>query len=275
MAVWLGVARFATTGTGRLSLLSGRGAGLALMFFNATLLPIYSGTRAEVVYTLIIALVIRVSLGQQDVRWSTLFRAGVSCVVILTSLTFLRSLSEGQDARVTPQSVGDSLADTLVFNRNFGEMPATAHIVRAIPDTLPYSHGSTIVNYLSAPIPRSMWPDKPLISPGPIIGIKVYGTARTGIPPGAVAELYWAFDIPGVIIGALLFGWLLRAAFARLYPRDGNPALVVFYAATTSTFAINAMAVSFGYAALTALISGVLVSASLIAAGGRPTSSSS
>jgi len=268
VAFLLAVARSSVT-HGSIPAGTGRWLWMTALFANAALVPLHSSTRADVVLPLVFALVVRSCLGRRRLRVRTLIQVAAVGVVMLAALTFLRATAEGAGREVTGVGAVDALGDTLVYNRNFGELPVTAHIIGAVPEKMGYTHGETVVTYLAGPIPRTVWRDKPLISPGPIIGAKIYGLPRSGVPPGAVGEFYWAFGIPGVVAGSLMLGWLLRLIDRRFNPADADPRRVLLYAAALMPFAINAMAVSLGYALLSATIAFVMMSAALTLAGAR------
>lgn len=252
-AFWLFIASQAVNRGNSLTV--GRIAVLSLLFFNAAALPIYASTRGEVAYILIIGLVIHVCLSRRSVKLGAIALVGVLMLLLLTALTFLRYSPSSDDPTLNSATAVESFANTLVLNRNFGDMTVTAHVINNVPERLGYTYGSSVLVYLAAPIPRSVWPDKPLISAGPTIGVKVYENERSGVPPGGVGEMYWAFGMTGVVLGSVLFGRFLRTSYARI--RLSNPGVVVLYATTLFIFGINAMAVSFGHAFFDLVVTGV------------------
>ena len=151
----------------------------------------------------------------------------------MAAMTGLRAVTQGnQQLGTTKTEVAiDTVGSVLVYNRNFGDMQTTTHIIKAVPTVLPYQYGKTIAIWLLAPIPRAIWPEKPILHSGPLIGITLYGNNRSGVPPGFVAEMYWNFALPGVLVGSLLLGLLLayiRDAFVP-YLR-GRPVVTLIYA---------------------------------------------
>jgi hypothetical protein len=165
-------------------------------------------------------------------RAATVARWGAVVLLALAVMTGSRLASQaGISSSVdTEQALIDAVSEVLVYNRNFGDMQTTAHVINAVPVVLPLEHGRTMTAWLAAPIPRAVWPEKPLLQMGPILGAKIYGNERSGVPPGFVAEMYWNFGAPGVLIGSLLLGLVLayvREAFVP-YVR-GNPGLALFY----------------------------------------------
>ena len=106
-----------------------------------------------------------------------------------------------------PGIADQNVLESIVLNRNQIELPKTAHIINAVPETLDFQYGKTLTRWLAAPIPREVWPDKPVIHPGPIIGNRIYGQRVAGVPPGLIAELWWNFGWFGI------FPWRLSVLY--------------------------------------------------------------
>ena len=265
-AFWLMIAKYALTGVSY-RLFTGRGLFLVALFINAALLPVYASSRAEVAYILIVGLVIQFSLASDKRHTRRLLKAGAVTVALVAVLTFWRTT--GGSEQVTGESAFGSVDDALVFNRSFVEIPKTAHIMHAVPEELPYTYGSTVLSYVTAPIPRSVWPDKPLVSPGPIIGATIYGNARSGVPPGAVAESYWALGLFGLAVIPLLLGRVLRLMHRWLRTGIRSPAVILIYATAMFPFGANAIAGSIGSAGLQMILAASTAFGVLFVAGGH------
>lgn len=268
IAFWLLLGHFAHSGQ-RHSLLTLRGLVLLGLFINASALPIYASTRADIAYLLLVAGAIELCLGRHHINRRVVIAAAAAVLMAITGLTFLRIGSESRaGADVSTDSLVRAAGDALVFNRTFSDIPTSAQIINAVPEVLPYEYGGTIAGWFTAAIPRSVWADKPLISSGPIIGTKVFGTERSGVPPGFVAEMYWNFGLVGVVIGSFLLGSLLRGAHLRLIPTvRASPAAAIFYCVVFFRIGGNAITGGVGYAAFSALVSAAFVMVALMAAG--------
>jgi hypothetical protein len=126
---------------------------------------------------------------------------------------------------------------TLHGNRMFTEgMQGWARI----PDEVPFfsndfpGHGllwalpDTILHLVLHPIPRALWPNKP-IDPmwswynSVITGRDVSQNEGTTISTGLVAEWYFRYGTFGVIQGGLLFGWLCLVIERSLLATLGRP----------------------------------------------------
>lgn len=266
VAFWVAVAFYAKDASGKRSLL--RGLVLSTLFVNAVLLPVYSSTRAQVAYTLLIALVIHF-LVSGALKRSALVLATFGGTALMGLLTILRDRSQGGNENITPKTVFTSLNEGLVLNLNFTEIFKSVNIMEAVPYRMPFSYGSTFLNYLVAPIPRSVWPDKPIIDSGVGVGTAIYGTDGTSIPPGLVGEAYWAFGILGVVTGAPIFGGIIRVLTDRLLASAlQDPGYAVVYGGALFTMAGTALGGSVGNALLNAALWGVTVLIGLRFCGG-------
>jgi hypothetical protein len=87
-----------------------------------------------------------------------------------------------------------------------------------------FAGGETIVQALMAPIPRALWPDKPLVAGSGDLVSRFTGITfaeGTSIGIGQVMELYVNFATPGVFIGFIVLGVLLGLVDAQAaYYRD-------------------------------------------------------
>ena len=204
-ALWIQVGYYAVTRE-RIRVVSPQAARLALLFLNAALLPVYSSARSDLVYAIVGALLVQFCLNRGSIRAKPLVIGAILVVLLTSTLTIFRS----QGQTVSPTQIRTAALDSFVLTRTFADIPSTGNIVNAVPRSLPYAKGRTILVWASAPIPRSLWPDKPLISAGPTLGIVVYGTTRSGVPPGMIAESYWNFGLFGVVVLPGLCGVALR-----------------------------------------------------------------
>ena len=185
-----------------------------VLLVSACVIPFYSSSRSDVAMALISSLAVSHILGG-SVRISRIALIFFAVSVLIFVMTLLRQRSDLTDASY---SIGQ-VSEQIVINRNELGISKTGHIINAVPETLEPQWGKTIMVWLFAPIPRGVWPEKPLIHQGPVIGRKIYGNFVSGVPPGIIAELYWNFFWPGVLVGMLLFGAFTRLVSDRLILR--------------------------------------------------------
>lgn len=117
-----------------------------------------------------------------------------------------------------------------------GAVPIVADGMRTTGPML----GFTYSGALFAMIPRAFWPDKPR-GPGSLyaqhfLGESVEGTA---VPIGAVAEAFWNFHVPGVIILFALYGWVLRRGLETYNRNPRNGAVVAGFVLLATQFGVG------------------------------------
>ena len=197
-----------------------RTAILTVLLFVACAFPFYSSSRLPIMWTFVGSAALLWYSGRA-IQIGKLAAIGVVGLLVFYGMTEIRGKS---DVR---QQIGDSgilgsLVDGLVIHRNFMGLSKTAHIINSIPSELNYEYGRTIAVWAVSPIPRRIWPNKPMVHTGPIIGNRVYGNNVSGVPPGMFAELFWNFHVAGVVLGSLALGILLRFVGEVFRPRPGH-----------------------------------------------------
>lgn len=173
--------------------------------------PIIESIRTNALYVLInTGLIIYYLKG--GIKIKDLLKVVGTASVILFLMTTLRS---SNNTKRTVTAVSTNPLAIMVGTTNFAGVDKTAQIIDGIPDKLPYQFGESLVYWLTSPIPRTWWPDKPAISYGLIIGEKIYGKRDFddpggGIPPGYVAEMYLNFGYAGIVLGMFLMGLIFK-----------------------------------------------------------------
>ena len=129
--------------------------------------------------------------------------------------------------------VGTLSGDLLTPFDNF------VHLVRALnDDSVGLQYGRYYLYLLIAPIPTSLWPEKPIVSIEWAFTEAVFGTdprygpTRTMTIPG---ELYFNFHLPGIIAGMFMWGVFWRTMYAWVLKNHRNLGVVLVYACTLAT----------------------------------------
>ena len=135
-----------------------------------------------------------------------------------------------------------------ILTINFIDISKTAHIIDGIPKKLPFAFGGTYITSLYAPIPRSIWPTKPVVNVDNIVGQKIYGSkyfGAGGTPAGLIAEAYWNFWLFGILIVPFLTGIFLRYIENTFnhYKRSNN--VIILYVTCFMLLGLNFMGSSF------------------------------
>ncbi|SNC61763.1 oligosaccharide repeat unit polymerase [Kytococcus aerolatus] len=206
VAFWLHVAYSLRPGN-KIRLLSTEVVAGVLLFILSCLFPIITNARSDIAYTVFVALAIA-SLLKRPPKLIALLLVTVVGIGVINFLTLSRgsSTSEVELSDVLAVSV---IEESVIYNRNFADLYNASHIIANTPEVLPSANGSTITGWLAAPIPRALWPEKPLVNPGPIVGEYIYGNGRSGVPPGIVAEMWWNWQWPGIVVGTFVGGILV------------------------------------------------------------------
>jgi hypothetical protein len=97
---------------------------------------------------------------------------------------------------------------------------SVAIVIRDVGRWVPYANGETLFTpAMSFFIPRVLWPDKPYFTMGRrfaetfrVVQILDRDTRVAVTVPG---ELYWNFDLPGILLGMMLWGVALRFLYRR------------------------------------------------------------
>lgn len=151
-------------------------------------------------------------------------------LTIFQLMTNLRGIKD-----VENEELNFSLTKALepaILTTNMIDVSKTAHIMNAIPSKIDYQYGATLTTIAVAWIPREFWPNKPVTNIDNTLGIKVFGATTYGsggVPPGMIAEFYWNFWIPGVLIGCFIVGFILRIINQTILHNIKNTNMVIIY----------------------------------------------
>lgn len=102
---------------------------------------------------------------------------------------------------------------------------STAVVIRECGTRVDYEYGNTLwLGVVSAAIPRILWPEKPNINIGIEFGKKFHMTPfgnYSSISPSQVGELYWNFNVPGIVMGMFALGVFLSVLYLRFGANRG------------------------------------------------------
>ncbi|MFV1362630.1 hypothetical protein AAHH97_04080 [Mycolicibacterium elephantis] len=181
---------------------------LALFAVASTVSGLLLGSRSQALFVWALLLVI--------MMWTAREIRVRRVVIVVLALAVATSIaggirSVGNEERVTVDvaplaALGDFASGTEGYNA-----AKLAAVRAAVPEVVDYTNGRTYLQGLAAPVPRSLWPDKPNVRVGPEYGSTVFGLDPdriTGRPPGLLGEAYLNFGLPGLALAAALVGWL-------------------------------------------------------------------
>jgi len=209
--------------------LSAMGLVTIAMFVIAAVFPFLTSARGPLIWLVLSSMIMWHYL-RRPLSTNIVIIAAIMAVVVLSVMLNLRCRGFLDIGEVFSLK---GVVETLFGSRDFLDITTTAHIIAAIQDgRLDYAYGRTYFTWLYAPIPRTMWPEKPVVSIGWEIKRCVFGLyGLGGIPPGSIGEAYWNFGYAGVVVMWLLgavIGWVYRS-LRDYVSQNKNIALIYVY----------------------------------------------
>ncbi len=111
-----------------------------------------------------------------------------------------------------------------------------AYIYESVPNSMDYQYGKSFTSWIFAPIPRSIWPDKPPITIGQQIKTEIYSKTEEGgggEGTNSIGELYINFGVFGFVLAVLY--WFVAGIFSRKiyvtlkpYLRRNKAAIIIY-----------------------------------------------
>lgn len=199
------------------SIWSRLGFGVILFGILALLFPFVVSSRSEIIYVIINTFLILFYLK----KFPYLF-FGISIPIIFVIINLMLGLRTSKDFSKHTLSFESSL-ESVVGSANLLGVAKTGHIIKAVPKKMDFDLGKSLTALFWAPIPRSIWKDKPNVNPGITIRTKVMPLKKSrivggGIPPGSIAEFYWNFGLLGIILGMFFLGRMLKFIYFSFEP---------------------------------------------------------
>lgn len=234
----------------RRSMLSIYGLLLLLLFFLAISFPVFTNTRIDLVILFFNSLLVISTFGKIRLTW--LMIAGIIGFVLLVFLGQSRE-SGGKNETLGAYFEDAEFASSFTSffnNKNFLGVTKNAHIMEAIPDKLDFQYGKTYYSWILAPIPRTLWPEKPVIHSGPILTEKVYNRDQLktgGTPPGGFTEMYWNFGVLGLAIGSFFYGFLSKAIYVCYRSVRRDHSTLILYLPILYTISLLYVSTGFSY----------------------------
>ena len=165
----------------------------------------------------------------------------VFSILYVTYQTLLREYVVLGEILIDPYEIGSQSFFESFWSRLFTGSSIQLQVLMItcanVPGKLSYQYGRTLVALLSSPIPRIIFPTKPL-SPAGQFSEVLFPTifaSGTSVPPSLIGEFYWNFGLAGVIGGMFLFGKFYRFMYYRFIIERRGTIDVIGYALAAST----------------------------------------
>ncbi|UHD15464.1 hypothetical protein [Thiocapsa bogorovii] len=139
---------------------------------------VFTSSRSEVADLAIMAIILIYYL-KKSVPLKQVITYLLLAFLILSLITVLRSTRSIES--IESLSLSESLITMTVGGRHFIDLGKTSLIIESVPDRIPYQYGTTMVSWIVAPIPRVLWPDKPALGGGKLVGKEIYGLEEAGV----------------------------------------------------------------------------------------------
>jgi hypothetical protein len=187
--------------------------------------PFFVSSRGAVVLN--IALLFPLVAIYRGVKVVHVLAVVATLMVVFSGMTTLRILSQSAEATRLERRDSNPLQD-LAASGNGLSLVGTSLIVQRVPQRLDYMMGRSLTTWVTAPIPRSVWHDKPDVALGKIVNERILGAyaGLTARPPGFMGEGHINFGILGFGAFAFVFGCLLRTYWESFRPLLGKSPIV-------------------------------------------------
>jgi oligosaccharide repeat unit polymerase len=169
-----------------------------ITFIIITILMGLVGERGAVLFSGVVPVLVAYTLRFKTINKST------SILLIFIFVLFysiIGALREG--------GTDDSLSNSAIkIVKNTAHHHIAASTIR-LADDEGYWMGEGLFNIIYAPIPRSIWPNKPIIAESGAVGIALKKSSEVngvGLPPGNFAYSYLQYGMLGVVILSFLSG---------------------------------------------------------------------
>ncbi|MFC7008607.1 oligosaccharide repeat unit polymerase [Halalkalicoccus sp. GCM10025322] len=105
-------------------------------------------------------------------------------------------------------------------------------LLEMVPSEKGYYYGTFFGRVVTNMIPSAIWPEKPVMTVGSLLRRTIDPSASGGWPPGEMGIWYINFGFPGIAIGAIIYGAILRLLYEALYTNRSSPLVILLYSIT-------------------------------------------
>lgn len=138
-------------------------------------------------------------------------------LVMSIGVIILRGMRLGQSLVESFTSV--DLFSILTAGRHADTYDNFLGLMEFVPEQVDYYYGSFYARVPLNFIPRSIWPEKPVLTSGGFFRRLAFPDQTGGRPPGAMGEYYLNFGLPGIPLMGTLYGVLMYLTW-RLIKND-------------------------------------------------------
>ena len=189
-------------------------------------MPFIASVHGEIIYLFMSIVVVR-HYTYKKVSVRTLLIVSVCAMVVLSYLEVLRQQSKsGKDVS---SFAFEKIVHTLVYTAHFVGVGKTSVIMHQIPEEYDYLNGSSYLSVFIVPIPRALWPKKPVLRIGQFFGVELMERKTIfGVVPGVIGEAYMNFGKVGIAVILFIFGIFCKQIYARYTGKPVAPGSSIF-----------------------------------------------
>jgi oligosaccharide repeat unit polymerase len=205
-----------------------------LIFVIALVLSVAAGGRSDVIFPLFSLLMMDHYLRKPKKLRHFVVLGLITAMVISPLMIIFRDGLRPSEVAWTSDEVSGRGGVT-AFMERMGGVESLAIIIRDTPDVMNYQYGATLAYIFVAWVPRYLWEDKPpsFTQIFPALYLRdFFDPGTVGFAPTIFGEAYVNFHFPGILMVALIGGWLLRALYEHLIARKRTISGVFIYSAT-------------------------------------------
>jgi oligosaccharide repeat unit polymerase len=205
-----------------------------ILAFIYTVAYFVLGSRSNVVIIWLSFLLIYILITQERLKIRQYILGVVFTIFAVVSVIGIRDIRTSEqsfadidinDLAIRNLSSSGDIIDKIFIEVN--QVEIFALVTNLFPDSMPFLYGKTYLDLVYQPIPRSIWPNKPLPS-GFLLGQLFFGI-DVGAPPTIIGDLYMNFGGVGVFLGMILYGIVWSAIDESFLRYKHNPVMVSMY----------------------------------------------
>lgn len=204
-----------------------------LLFVIALVLAVGTGSRTDVLFPLLSLLMMDHYLRKPKKLRHFVVLGLIAAMVISPLVIMFRNGMHPAEAWTSDAVLGGG--DVPSFVERLGAIESLTLIIRDTPALMDYQYGKTLAYILVAWVPRYLWEDKPpsFTQIFPALYLRdFFHPGTVGFAPTIFGEAYVNFHFPGILMFAMVGGWLLRALYEHLIARKRTVSGVFIYSST-------------------------------------------
>ncbi len=204
------------------------------------LLASTGGRKNSIILILYIATLWHFNMKPIKIFTFTNFIVFFTLILFISAMPLLRSHGASEFYMQHPSLfLSDAIGNSGMFFKRFSDIDRSLFIYNHF-NTSNLWLGSSFLDILMAPIPRSIFPDKPPVDEGVYIYNLLHGRnimpgtpfrelIPVGLPTSTITNMYINFYYPGIVVGSIMMGYLIKYFYNLLLLSNYNPQATFLY----------------------------------------------